>query len=81
MDSNRWCWSDTDEKFNSKPLGFEFGHNDVIKMEIFDRVIRYSRMEFGWEHEKFELPYQRREDDETVFCVGIKGEHTEVQLV
>lgn len=53
----------------------------MIKIEIFSSVVRYSKMAFGWEEEKFELPYEKREDDEMVFCVGIKGEHTEVQLV
>ncbi len=62
-------------------MGFEYGKDDVIKIEIFSSVVRYSKMAFGWEEEKFELPYEKREDDEMVFCVGIKGEHTEVQLV
>lgn len=36
MDSNRWCYSDTDEDYNCKPLGFQYGHNDVIKIEVFN---------------------------------------------
>jgi hypothetical protein len=81
MDSNRWCYSDHDEDYNCKPLGFEYGHNDVIKVEVFEAVIRFSKMAFGWEEEKFELPYEKISTDELFFCVGIKGEHTEVQLV
>lgn len=60
MDSNRWCYSDSDEDFNCKPLGFEYSQNDVIKVEVFDRHIRFSKMAYGWEEEKFELPYERR---------------------
>lgn len=81
MDNNRWCYSDTDEAFNCKPLGFEFGQNDVIKVEMFPEVIRFSKMQYGWESEKFQLPYSKRPNDEMLFCVAIKGEHTEVQLV
>jgi hypothetical protein len=49
MDSNRWCYSDSDEAFNCKPLGFEYEQNDVIKVEIFDKEIRFSKMAYGWE--------------------------------
>jgi hypothetical protein len=49
MDSNRWCYSDHDEDFNCKPLGFEYGHNDIIKVEVFESLIRFSKMAFGWE--------------------------------
>lgn len=38
-------------------------------------------MAFGWEEEKFELPYQKKAADNLVFCIGIKGVHTEIQLV
>lgn len=30
-------------------------------------------MAYGWEEEKFELPYERRNDDEMLFCVALKG--------
>ena len=53
MDTNRWTYSDHDAEFNCKPLGFDYGHNDTIKVEIFDKVIRFSKMAFGWEEEKF----------------------------
>ena len=81
LDSNRWSYSDHDEDYNCKPLGFEYSHNDIVKVEIFNDVIRFSKMAFGWEEEKFELPYTKRENDEMVFCLGIKGEHTELTLV
>ena len=49
LDSNRWCYSDTDEDFNCKPLGFEYAQNDVIKIEVFPDIIRFSKMAYGWE--------------------------------
>ena len=48
LDSNRWCYSHSNEDYNCKPLGFEYGANDVIKVEIFDNLVRFSRMAFGW---------------------------------
>lgn len=53
LDSNRWSYSDHDEDYNCKPLGFEYNHNDIIKVEVFADLIRFSKMAFGWQEQKF----------------------------
>jgi hypothetical protein len=30
---------------------------------MFEKVIRFSKMAFGWEEEKFEMPYKKREGE------------------
>jgi hypothetical protein len=83
MDNNRWVYSDTDESMNCKAAGFEFAQGDIIKMEVFEKenVLRFAKMVYGWEEDKFEIHFNVRDKDPLVFCVAVKGEHTEVELV
>jgi hypothetical protein len=68
---------------NSKANGFEFGQGDIIKLETFEKegVLKFSRMVHGWEEEKFEMKYVVKDKDPLFYCVAIKGQHTEVELI
>lgn len=83
MDNNRWAYSDTDESLNCKAAAFEFGQGDIIKMEVFEKesILKFSKMVYGWEEDKFEIKYTAKDKDPLFFCVAVKGEHTEVELI
>ena len=84
MDNNRWTYSDTEQTVNCKALGFEFHQGDIIKMEVFEKenILRFAKMMYGWEQDKFQMKFDPKDGkDALCFCVAIKGEHTEVELI
>lgn len=35
--------------------------------------MKFSKMVYGWEEDKFELKFQNKDKDPLFFCVAVKG--------